>query len=99
MPASWPMTNTQNHTPQNDRELDVTAASRELMIGLSRRFPKVPEHVLEDAIATAWLRYVEPRHRLTKSPIGWLFVVARNEVIATLRQYRRTQPVADVPAT
>lgn len=49
----------------------------------------VPDAVIEDACAQAWLIAWRHRERIEPdSPIGWLIVVAVNEVLALLRKRR-----------
>jgi RNA polymerase sigma factor (sigma-70 family) len=74
-------------SPTNPNDLDLTALYREhhehVQRVVRRKFRDLDETVIEDACAFAWLQLsrVPPAH---DNIVGWLILVATNEVLATL---------------
>jgi RNA polymerase sigma-70 factor (ECF subfamily) len=83
---------------------DVEALFREqdahLRRTLRRRFNSaVPDVLIEDACASAWAIAWKRRDAIPEeNPVGWLVVVARNELLGLLRQ-RRAETPAEPPAS
>jgi RNA polymerase sigma factor (sigma-70 family) len=74
--------------PSPVRPWDHARAHRALLGFLRACFPSLPDDVLDDAAQEAWRCWAERRDELRDQPEAWLKVVARRQVLATLRRGR-----------
>lgn len=86
------------------RELDIERLfhehHRRLLSCVRRRFPTVPNAVIEDACAQTWLIAWRERRRVEPQNVfGWLLVVASNEVCALLKKRRREADIDSLDLT
>src|SRR4051794_35193052 len=67
----------------------------QIMRSLRWRFRDVAVATLEDGAAFAWAQFVAKPPEREDNPLGWLIVVARNEVLHLLRRWE--QPIEMLP--
>ncbi len=61
-----------------------------------RRFPQVPDELVEDACAFAWAQLLR-RQPERDAVVGWLVVVARHELLRLLGRQASACPLEEVP--
>src|SRR5437868_396545 len=60
-----------------------------IMRSLRRKFRGTPEATLEDGAAFAWMKLSAKPPATGDNILGWLIVVARNEVLELIRRWER----------